>query len=157
MNWGEKGIETAALANGGRVEKYIPMTDESITFKVYPVSCLLDGSGVAQLMHPQTSNDTTHPILAKNTVTRKKHKLVILWSLALPAAASTVPAVGPSYRIQIINAYLTKYTPSFDGKILTAEMEFKWAPFDRTATENKREESTAGTALPAAATSATAW
>jgi len=157
MDWGEKDIEGIPLVCGGRVAKRTPMTDESITFKGYPISADLDGTGGIQQFHPQETADTTDPIAVSNTNLRDKYRVVLLWCDTLPAsptAASTVPGVGTAAaRIQIFNAYMTAYKPSFDDKILSAEMTFKWTPFQKDGTRNKIEESTIGTAqLPAVTT-----
>lgn len=157
MDWGEKDIEGVPTLSGGRIVKKTPMTDESITFKVYPVKADLSG-GVVQLFHPQDTADSSQPIVVENDKDRKVHRLILLWAHALPTNASQLPVAGPTYRIQAINAYMTKYTPSFDGKILTAEVTFKWTPFNSSGTANKREESSDDTtALAAATTSATSW
>jgi len=158
MDFGEKDIEGVANLKGGRITKFTPMTDESVTLKVYPVDVKLDGNGVAQWFHPQSTDDTDSPALVKNTKEREKHRVVILLSTNLPASAGTLPQTGaPAYRIQIANAYVTRYVPSFDGKIYSAEMTIKWVPFTKDGTGNKYEESTDGTVLlPAAGTSATA-
>lgn len=153
MDWGDKEIEGKALINGGRVATLTPMTDESVTMKVWPVSVLLNGTGVAQHFHPQSTDDSTQPILVDNTNTRKKHKLIFLWATQFPAAAGTItPANACAERTQIINAYMTRYKPSFDTKNLAAEISFKWTPFTKAAAANKREESTDGTAQIAAVT-----
>jgi len=39
-----------------------------------------------------------------------------------------------------------------DDKNLSAEITFKWAPFDKDGNSNKKEESTISTAIPAATT-----
>jgi len=155
MDWGEKDIEGMALLNGGRVVKNTPMTDESITLKVYPVKAdNATTDSVAQLFHPQSTADVTQPIAVDNTITRSQVGLIMLWATVLPADASTLPGDSiPAYRVQVINAYVTKYTPSFDDKHFSAEITLKWAPFAKDATRNKREESTDGSEyLPAAIT-----
>lgn len=164
MDWGEKDIEGVVMGNGARLVRVVPMTDESVTLKVYPVDADLQGDGFVQLFHPvyttgSITNDTTVPVVVENSQERIRHKLVLLWCTTLPAAASTVPDTGePAYRIQIINAYMTSYKPSFDGKQLSAEVTFKWAPFDKSGNGNKREESTDSTTpLDAATTAVTSW
>ena len=82
---------------------------------------------------------------------------MILWAENLGADAMSIPSTGNAYRIQIINAYMTSYKPSFDDKLKSAEVTFKWAPFDKSAAANKREESTQSSAddpLPSAITTA---
>jgi len=160
MDWGEKDIEGMALVNGGRVVKFTPMSDESMTLKIYPTRAdTAVTNSVAQLFHPQSTADSTQPIAVDNRYQRDPCGIVILWATTLPATAQTVPAGSvTAERIQIINAYPTKYTPSFDDKVKSAEITFKWAPFAKDATRNKREESTDGSEyLPAAITSATSY
>lgn len=151
MDWGEKDIEGIPLVNGGRVVKRIPMTDESLTFKVYPVSVDLDGTGFMQHFHPQDTDDSTPPIVVLNTNNRNLYKVTILWATVLPATAETLPDAGePARRIQIFNSYITVCKPNFDEYILSAEVTFKWPPFQKDATRNKIEESTDNTIqLPA--------
>ena len=163
MDWGERDIEGMPLVNGGRVIKCSPMGDESITFKMYPTDVLLDTSdvaeGVAQLFHPQTTEDATQPVVVDNSIYRRKFGLIILWSETLPATAGALPAESKkAYRIQVVNAYMTSYKLNYDDKMLSAEVTFKWAPFTKAAGSNKREESTDGSAqLPAAITSSTTF
>ena len=48
MDWGEKDIEGKPMLCGGRVVRKIPMTDESITLKMYPISAGLPGEATAR-------------------------------------------------------------------------------------------------------------
>lgn len=147
IDFGEKDIEGIPLLNGGRIVKKTPMTDESMTLKVYPVKADIGAGGVVQLFHPQDTNDTSQPIVVSNDKDRVPYRVVLLWCTRLPSSATAIPGLGePAYRIQAVNAYVTKYTPSFDGKILSAEMSLKWTPFDQWGMANKQEESTDGSA-----------
>jgi len=160
MDWGERDIEGVPLVNGGRVVKAMPMGDESLTLKVYDVDALLDtanvAAGVVQLMHPQTTEDATQPVVVDNSIYRRRFGIILLWASNLPATAGAVPSSGATYRIQIVNAYMTSFKPNFDDKLKSAEVTFKWTPFQKDATKNKREESSDGSELLSAAiTSAT--
>ena len=163
MDWGERDIEGVPLVNGGRVVKTSPMGDETLTLKMYPVDALLDtsdvGNGVVQLFHPQSTESATEPIIVDNSIYRRKFGIILLWATTLPATAGAVPAAGESaYRIQIVNAYMTGYKLNYDDKVMSAEVTFKWAPFQKDASPNKREESTAGsTQLASGITSATSF
>ena len=163
LDWMEKDMEGKILVNGGRIAQFNMTGEEGITMKVYPVDALLDNSniaqGVVQMFHPQTTEDATQPVLVDNTRTRTKHGIILLQAETLPATAGALPAESKTaYRVQIINAYMTSYKPSYDGKIWSAEVTFKWTPFQKDATSNKREESTDGSVqLPAAITSATSF
>jgi len=161
MDFGEKEIEGKALVNGGRVVQFTPMTDESITLKIYDTKADDQTTDSAiQYFHKQGTADTTNPIAVDNVITRQKFGLIFLWASTLPATAGAQPtAAEVAYRIQIINAYMTKYTPSFDDKIKSAEVTFKWAPFQKDGSANKREESqdNSGAQLPAGITTATSF
>jgi len=162
MDWGERDIEGAVLCGGGRVPKTVAMTDESITLKMWPVSALLTGTGVSQLFHAQSADDSTDPIEVLNTTAkRKKYGIILLWASTLPATAATTVAVGQTgYRIQIINAFMTSYKPSYDDKNFSAEVTFKWCPFQKGAGANKREDSSYGNTgeqLAAGITTATSF
>lgn len=155
MDWGEKDIESKAMLSGGRAVHKKPMTDESITLRMYPISVGLasgtTGVGVMQHFHPQSVDDNTVPLAVINTNNRNKFRIVLLWATTLPATASTIPEAGVyAQRIQIFNAYLTKAKPSYDDKGYIIEATFKWAPFQKDGTRNKIEESTDDSAqLPA--------
>lgn len=163
MDWGDRDIESIATVSGGRIVKNMPMADESITMKMYPVDALLDtanvASGVAQLFHPQAAEDTTQPILVANVKDRRRFGVIILWASTLPSTAGTATAASvPAYRVQVVNAYMTSYKLNFDDKHLSCEVTFKWAPFNKAATGNKREESTDGSGpLPTGIVSATSF
>jgi len=161
IDWGDRDIEGVALVNGGRVVKTMSMGDESVTLKLYPTDTLLDdgsdvANGIAQLFHPQAAEDTSYPAVADNSIYRRKFGLIILWAETLPAVADALPAESKTaYRVQVVNAYMTSYKLNYDDKVMSAEVTFKWAPFQKDAGSNKREESTDGTVqLAAAITSA---
>ena len=157
----EKDIEGISLNNGGSLVKRVPYGGKvsNVTMKAYPVNCDLSGNGVSQFFHPQSTDDTTDPIVITATTSRKRHKLVYLWATTLPTSASTPPAAGVSaYRIQVVNAYMTKCNPSWDDKVLSYEMQFKWTTTNKSAVGNMKEESTLGTTqLGTATTSAITW
>lgn len=163
VDWGEKDIEGMATLSGGRLVGFTPMTDESITIKVWPVSAGIDSestaTGIAQLFHPQSTADSTEPIAVDNRIDRQKFGLILLWATTLPATAGAQNAAGTNaFRIQVINAYMTSYKPDYSDKRLSAEVTFKWTPVDKSGNRNKREESsTDGSQLPAGITTATSF
>lgn len=161
LDFGEKDVEVTPTLSGGRLVSRRPQGEESITLKVYPISADLDGSGVVQLFHPQisdndTTGETTDPISVENTRYRNKYRLCLLWASTFPSGAGhATPANASAYRMYITNAYMTSYKPSLDDKQLSAEVTFKWAPFTKTGTSNKTEESTDGTSALGTATAFT--
>lgn len=155
MDWGEKQIEVIPTLSGGDVVRRVPMTEESITLKLYPIgvggTAETTATGIMALFHPPSDN--TQPKVQANTRDRTKYRLVLLWATTLPATASTIPIAGVyAYRIQIFNAYMVSAKPSFDDKTMSVECSFKWAPFQKDGTRNKIEESTDDSAQLAAVT-----
>lgn len=150
MDVGDKDIESVAIGNGGRVVKWTPQADETVTVKVWPTDAKLDGAGFAQYFNPQATADSTDPIDVLNTRLRNKHQIIFLWvedinTAAYNAAGTATIAGDAAYRFVAKNVYITGYKPSFDDKNLSAEITFKWAPFAKAGTSNKTENSTAGT------------
>lgn len=152
MDFGDKDIEGVALANGGRIVKWTPQADESMTLKVWDVDASTDGEGVVQLFNWQATEDTADPIRVLNSRLRKPFQIILTWAkniADLSTAGTLTTANIAAYRITIKNAYMTSCKPSFDDKNKSAEITFKWTPFGREGTENKMEESTVSTAIPA--------
>lgn len=138
FDYGEKDIEGIKMVSGGNVVKRVPMTDESITMKVVPVTVAKDGNGIQPYLAGTT--DTSDPFSILNTTGREKHRVVIVWAgTALPNTASGT-VTGECRRITIANAYCTKAAPSFDDKYMSGEIMFKWAPFTKGGVSNRKEE-----------------
>ena len=149
------------LVNGGRVVKKKPQEDESISFKAYPVSVANDGTGVGQFISG-TATTTADPSTVVNYNSRRTHRITLTWRDDLPGlfsggtaavAGTTIPAGVAAYRVTAVNTYCTSYKPSFDDKLLSADVTFKWAPYDKNGASNKKEESTFGAGLGAVGTS----
>lgn len=160
FNMGEKEVEFIPTASGGRIARRIPMTEESITLKLYPINADLSGTGFEQLLHPQTSDDTTQPIAVPVSNLRNLYQLVILWSTSLPTSPSTAggasTASNAAYRITAKNCYITSFAYNMeDGKQLSAEVTFKWAPFDKSGTANRTTNATDGSEVLSAVSSFT--
>jgi len=144
----EKDIEGMPLVNGGNVVKKTPSTTGTITLKVYPIGIANDGTGVGQFLAGTV--DATDPFTVDLSLSRLRHKIVLVWAENLPATAGAVFATGngDGYRITIVNAYCTSVKPSFDDKILSAEVTFKYAAFQKDASPNMKQESTFVGTLP---------
>ena len=159
----EKDTSPIQLGNGGMIEKYESFTAESITLKVYPITAGINAessaTGFDQLFNKQSTNDSTQPILVENTITRQNFGIIFLRATTLPASASTLPGDSiPAKRTEVINAKMTVNKDDWSEKMESAEITFKWMPFQKDATSNKRVTSTDGSAyLPTAITTATSF
>jgi len=124
---GEKDIEGVALVNGGRVTKFSPEGDSSITFEAYPLQAGTDtgttGKGFFDLMH---TVDSSVPIRITNDHNRDKYRVLVLWTndptptTAQAATANTYSAL----RIGMAEGFFTSVKPSFTDGILKFTVTF---------------------------------
>ena len=145
---GEKDIEGVALANGGRVTKWTPEGDSSITFEAYPLEAGTSsgsaGTGFFDLLH---TADASAPIRVTNDKNRDKYRVLVLWTND-PNAATGQTATTDTYsglRIGMADGHFTSVKPSFTDGILKYTVTFKVAAFDKDGTGNVIMESCAGT------------
>lgn len=153
---GEKGMESEALLNGGRVVKFTPETDTTVSMTITPVNVELASSLSQQYNDNRQSGifDITEPIVSTNRPSRQKYRVTILWTEdpSVTSAITQPAATYPAYRMQLTNAYMTKHSPGEytpDG-YLSYEVEFKIPAFTKAAAGNITEESTYGTTQLAA-------
>ncbi len=155
---GEKDIEGIALVNGGRVTKFTPEGDSSITFEAYPLQAGTDtgavGLGFYDLMH---SVDSAVPIRVVNDRDRDKYRVLVMWTNdPTPTTAQAVTNTNYSaFRIGLADGHFTSVKPSFTDGILKFTVTYKCAAFDRSGNGNVMMESCAGASgsdiLPAVA------
>jgi len=146
---GEKDIEGIPLVNGGRVTKFTPEGDSSITFEAYPLQAGTDtgttGLGFYDLMH---SVDSSVPIRVTNDRDRDKYRVLVLWTndSTVTTAQETTTNTYSALRIGMADGHFTSVKPSFTDGILKFTVTFKVAAFDKSATGNVMMESCAGSA-----------
>lgn len=155
---GSKDIEGIPLVNGGRVQKWTPEGDSSVTFEAYPIQAGTDtgstGLGLFDLMH---SVDAAVPIRVSNDRNRDKYRVLVLWTNDATAttAQSTTAANYWALRIGLAEGHFTSVKPSFTDGILKWTATYKTTAFDKAAVANVIMESAAGSAagdvLPAVA------
>lgn len=153
FDFGVKDIEGVALANGGRVAKWTPQADESMTIKAWPTDVLMGTKGFWQHFHPLSTADATGTAEVPNTRTRLRVQGIIRWSTNPPATAGTAgTANAREYLIVIKNAYVTNVKPGLEDKNMSAEITLKWPPFDTSGTANMTHYSSDGSAALGAVT-----
>jgi hypothetical protein len=152
---GDKDIEGVAILNGGRVTKFSPESDTTLTFEAYPVEAGTKsgttGTGFFDMMH---TVDASQPLRIVNDHTRSKYRIAVLWTNdgAATTAVQTTAANKSGLRIAIAEARITSVKPSFTDGILKFTVIAKCAAYDKAADSNVMMESTDGTAqLPAIA------
>jgi len=160
---GEKDIEGVPLVNGGRVTKWSPEGDSTITFEAYPLQAGTDtgtaGWGFFDLMH---SVDATEPIRIVNDRNRDKYRVLVMWTNdSTPTTAQAITTnTYSALRIGMADGHFTSVKPSFTDGILKFTVMYKCAAFDKSGTANVMMEScaglNAGDILPAIASYTTA-
>lgn len=145
---GEKDIEGIPLVNGGRVVKWSPEGDTTITFEAYPLQVGTEigatGVGYYDLLH---SSDTSGPIRILNDRNRDKHRILIMWTndSTVTSAKNTTAANASAIRLGFAEAYFTSVKPSFTDGILKFTITAKVTAFDKSGAANILAESCAGT------------
>ena len=148
---GEKDIEGIPLLNGGRVTKWSPEGDSTITFEAYPLqagtSSGTSGKGFFDLMH---SVDASVPIRIVNDRNRDKYRVLVLWTNdPTPTTAQSVTAnTYSAMRIGMADGHFTSVKPSFTDGTLKFTVMFKCAAFDKSGAGNVMMESCAGGSAP---------
>lgn len=160
---GEKDIEGVPLVNGGRVTKWNPEGDSTITFEAYPLQAGTDtgtaGKGFFDLMH---AVDASVPIRVTNTRARDKYRVLVLWTNdpTVTTAQAITTNTYSALRIGMAEGYFTSVKPSFTDGTLKFTVVYKTVPYDKAAASNVMMESCAGTTagdiLPAIAAYTTA-
>jgi len=144
---GEKDIEGIPLLNGGRVTKWSPEGDSSVTFEAYPLQAGTSGgtagTGFFDLLH---TVDSVVPIRIVNDRNRDKYRCLFLWtndSTATTAQSATAENAS-ALRIGLAGGHFTSVKPSFTDGILKFTVVYKCAAFDKSAVANVMVESAAG-------------
>jgi len=155
---GGKDIEGVPLTNGGRITKWSPEGDSSVTMELYPLEAgtLKDatvGTGVFDLMH---TVDETVPIRVLNTRNRDKYRILVMWTNGPAATAQAITTdTYSALRIGLADGHFNSVKPSFTDGILKFTVTYKCAAFDKAGTANVLMESAAGSGatdiLPAVA------
>lgn len=144
---GDKDIEGVALVNGGRVRKWSPQADTTITMEAYPLFAGTPsgstGKGYFGLQHTE---DASAPVRITNDFKRAKCRMLFLWTndptptTAGAATADTFSAI----RLGFCDVIITSVKASFTDGILKFTIIGKCTAFDKSASSNLLAESVEG-------------
>ena len=147
---GEKEVEGIPLVNGGRVTKFVPESDSSVTFEAYPMEAGTDtgsaGKGFFDLLHTQ---DTSVPIRVVNDRNRIKYRVLVMWTNdpTVTAAQNITTDTYSALRRGYADGYFTSVKPDFTESEVKYTVMYKCAAFDKSGAGNVMEESAAGTTV----------
>jgi len=168
-DFGEKGVEYIPILSGGRVTKYLPQEDTTITMELYPLEVGTAGwpaagatgtaTGVFDVMDGAV--DTTQPLAVSMDHTRLPIRLSILWTNDTSAtnAAGITASTKDAIRMSWADGFLTAVKPSYTDGILKMTVTCKFPAYNKNNTCCSFFESTtaaAGTSLTALTTYAAA-
>jgi hypothetical protein len=152
IDMGDKDIESIAALSGGRIVKYTPEGDTTITLEMYPlgagsgdISAATTATGVFDLLHAE---DTTQPLKISSTTGRTKYRLCILWTedTSVTSATAAITGANKALRFTAADGFFTAVKPSFTDGVLKFTVTFKVPPRDAVNNSNIYIESTDGTA-----------
>ena len=147
---GDKNFDVINTLKGGRLVKFNPQEDTTITLEAYPVeqgtATNLDstiGKGFMDLLH---TADTSQPISISFDRTRTKVQCVVLWTddTAVTKATASTSEGSNAYRIVLKNGYVIGDKPAFTDGQLKHTVTIKFPAFNKSGTSNGTFESTDG-------------
>lgn len=169
---GEKQIEGITTLKGGRIDKFVPETDTTVTFEAYPIQAgtstadiaAFSGKGFFDLLHARDANGTGELVI-ENSRTRNKARVAIMFvdsDSITKAESQVVSPTNKAKRFVAADGYFVSVKPSYTDGILKYTCVYKVSPFDLDGNAKIKIESvdgsTAGTlATLASYTSAVKW
>ena len=149
IDQGDKDIEGMPNVKGGRIVKFTPEADTTITFEGYPIGVGdKDGTtatGLSNFFHGGT--DATPPFSVTNSRTRSEFTVTIMWTDGTATSATASVLSGNyAYRVNFAHCYFVSCKPEFTDTILKATFKFKCPAFTKVGVGNITEDEADGTA-----------
>lgn len=144
---GDKDIEGKPLVNGGRITKWNPEGDSTVTLEAYPLfaNTRADavGKGFFDLLH---SSDASVPSRIINDRNRDKYRCLFLFTNdpTVSTAQAITTETYSALRIGMADGHFTSVKPSFTDGELKFTVMFKCAAFDKSGDGNIMMESCEG-------------
>lgn len=136
---GEKGFESMATLGGGRLVKFTPQEDTTITLEAYPVEAGTNsgttGKGFFDLLN---TADASQPVNISVDRVRSKYRIALMWTdnVSITSASSQVGLNNTALRITASDGYFTSVKPSFTDNVLKFTVTYKVPPFDKSGSAN---------------------
>lgn len=154
---GEKGMESIATIGGGRLAKFSPETDSTVTLELFPIaagnywsSSCEEGAGFYDLLNSHAGTYDPAAVAGSayqaivNDHTRTRYRLTVLWTNDTSATDPTAAIVSGNYAALRISCcgWFTKVSPSFTDDSLKVTATMKIPAFKKDATANIQVAST---------------
>jgi len=149
IEMGDKPMESIATLGAGRIKKFSPQEDATITFEGYPIGIgdieSTTPVGLVAFFHGGT--DTVAPFTATSSTTRKTFTVTVMWTDSTATSATeSIASTKYALRYNFANCDMISCKPSFTDGILKATWVFKCPPFTKAGVGNITVESTDGSA-----------
>jgi hypothetical protein len=150
IDQGDKPIEGIATLAGGRLKKFSPQEDTTITFEGYPIGIgdkdAASQDGLDTFFNAGT--DAAAPFTVTSSRSRTTFTVTIMWTndSAATTAKSAVTSGSYAKRYVFSNCELISCKETHTDGILKATWMFKCTAFNKAGTGNITVESTDGSA-----------
>ena len=139
---GDRAIETTALINGGKVVKYTPMDDTTITLEMFPVGATAVSATPTGLTEWFFGDEggTAHAgggTYWTNKLVRYEFRVVLLWTSiqATGGMSGVLPsdalASGDHLRMSFWGCYFTSNKFSYTDDMMTSPVNFVCPGYDK--------------------------
>lgn len=150
IDQGDKPAESIPTISGGRVKKFSPQEDTSITFEAYPIA-IGDKTAATQdglELFFNAGTDASAPFSVTSSRSRTTFTVTILWTDDSDVTGAKDAITTGKYALRYIfaNCDMISCKPSFTDNILKATYVFKCPAFNKAGTANITESSTDGSA-----------
>lgn len=143
LDEGEKPVEWIPTLKGGRLTKFMPKEDTTITLELYPIysgngawpasGSTATGEGLYDLLDtlPATSTDPFQALV--ETTTRTKIRCTVLWTdnSSIDNATALIPTTSTADRASYAEGYLTKIKREYTDGIRKATVTMKFPASDK--------------------------
>lgn len=145
IDMGDKDFDTIKTVAGGRLVKFSPVEDTTITMEMYPMEAGTasgtTGTGVFDLLN---TVDASQPLAISPDKLRNQYRVAIMWTdktTETSAEAAIIAPTNQALRIVMSGGYFVSAKPSFTDGILKWSVKFKCPAFDKTGSANILVES----------------
>ncbi len=154
-----RDVEGTPVMNGGRVRENSAEDDFEVTLTIYPIGVLTDDSAADSASRPEgvgewflsseDLSDTSEGSRFEPTLDRYDFDIALTWTnvegVDADSEISTTDNVKAALRWVFKNGQITEFNQDFGDRVHTAEVTFKFTPYNELGEANYFYESTSDT------------